>query len=89
MLNPIRFGEHNLLHADKIAYRILLYTITGTIFRDFVTLYTCFMMANLVKKESNIQKVIGGRAESATPDRNRTKTFQVLKNLMDRDSNSR
>ena len=41
------------------------------------------MMANLVKKESNIQKVIAGRAESAPPDRNRTKTFPVLKNLMD------
>ena len=42
------------------------------------------MMANLVKKESNIQKVIAGRAESAPPpDRNRTKTFPVVKNLMD------
>ena len=33
------------------------------------------MMANLVKKESNIQKVIGDRAESAPPDRNRTKNI--------------
>ena len=37
------------------------------------------MIANLVKKESNIQKVIAARAESALPDRNRTKTFPVLK----------
>ena len=37
-------GERNLLHATKIAYEILLSTLRGTIFRDFVYLYMYFQM---------------------------------------------
>ena len=55
LVNPIQVErEQNMLHADKIANKILLNPLKSAIFRDFVALYVYFTIASLRKKKPSI-----------------------------------